>query len=73
MGGQCIDRDARGELIAVDLGDDPERVAHYVQVQDPSTARPQFLRVPPSITRVDEAVAWTFELGEQEYQPEQET
>ena len=62
----------RGELISIDLGDDPERVAHYVHVQDSSTERQYYLRVPPTITSADEAVAWTFGMDAQEYQPEQE-
>ncbi len=57
----------------VDLGNDPERVAHYVQVRDASTERQYFLRVPPSIRRADEAVAWTFALQEQDYELVQET
>lgn len=72
VGGTCIDCSQRGELISIHLGNDPEKVAHYVHVQDASTKRHYYLRVPPSISRVDEAVAWTFGLSEQEYQPEQE-
>jgi hypothetical protein len=73
MGGRCIERGKRGNLIEIDLGDDPERVAHYVQVQDSSTQRHYYLRVPPSITRADEAIAWTFGLNVRDYQPGQET
>jgi hypothetical protein len=73
VGGACIDRGTRGSLIEVDLSDDPEGVAHYVQVQDASTERQYYLRVPPSIRRADEAVAWTFGLSEQEYKPVRET
>jgi hypothetical protein len=73
VGGICIDQGTRGELIAVDLGNDPEEVAHYIHVKDASTQRQYYLRVPPSIRRVDEAVAWTFGLDEQDYQPAQET
>jgi uncharacterized protein DUF6745 len=72
MGGMCIDRSARGELIAVHLTgsiDDPERVAYYAHVKDSSTDREYYLRVPPSIKRADEAIAWTFGLNEEEYQP----
>ncbi|GHO96910.1 hypothetical protein KSF_069580 [Reticulibacter mediterranei] len=60
-------------MIEVDLGNDPEGVAHYVQVRDASTQRQYYLRVPPSIRRADEAIAWTFGLDEQDYQPGQET
>ncbi|MBV9228138.1 MAG: hypothetical protein JOZ18_02405 [Chloroflexi bacterium] len=74
VGGVCIDWGKRGRLIEIDLGpDDPERVAHYVQVQDSSTRRHYYLRVPPSITRADEAIAWTFGLDARGYQPGQET
>jgi uncharacterized protein DUF6745 len=73
VGGRCLDQGARGELIEVDLGDDPEGLAHYVHVRDASTQRQYSLRVPPSIRRADEAVAWTFGLDEQDYQPRQET
>jgi hypothetical protein len=74
VGGKQIDAGRRGKLIEIDLGTgDPERVAHYVQVQDSSTERQYYLRVPPSITTADAAIAWTFGLTESEYQPGQET
>src|ERR1051326_4095066 len=48
LGGQVIDTSPRGTLYEVELpADDPERVARYVQVQDASTERQYFLRVPP--------------------------
>jgi hypothetical protein len=72
VGGRFIDGGARGCLYAVDLVGDPEKVAHYVQVLDNSTGREYYLRVPPSIHRADEAVAWTFGLSAQDYQPVQE-
>ena len=74
MGGKQIDAGRRGKLIEIDLGThDPERVAHYVQVQDSSSERHYYLRVPPTITCVDEAIAWTFGLSARDYQPGQET
>jgi hypothetical protein len=73
VGGRCIDTGTRGNLIEVDLGNDPEGTAHYVQVKDASTQHQYYLRVPPSIRQADEAVAWTFGLDEQDYQPRQET
>ena len=54
-------------------GNDPEQVARYVQVQDASTERQYFLRVPPTIQTAAEAVAWSFGLPGKEYRPEQET
>jgi len=74
IGGKCIDKGRRGNLFEVDLGPAfRERVEHYVQVQDSSTERHYYLRVPPSITKADEAIAWTFGLDARDYQPGQET
>jgi uncharacterized membrane protein YcjF (UPF0283 family) len=72
IGAHWLDTGKYGSLYAVDLAPDPEEVAHYVHVQDSSSARSYYLRVPPTIHRADEAVAWTFGLGEEEYQPAQE-
>lgn len=72
--GVCIDRGRRGNLIRINLSlRDPEGVAHYVQVQDSSTERHYYLRVPPTITSADEAIAWTFGMDARAYQPGQET
>jgi len=72
VGAQVLDTGERGTLVAVDLGMDPEGVAHYVHMRDSSTEREYYLRVPPEIMRANQAVAWTFGLTEEEYQPEQE-
>ena len=74
IGGTVIDTGTRGSLIEVQLSsDDPERVARFVQVKDPSTDRIYHLRVPPSITQADRGVAWTFGLDVNDYQPIEET
>lgn len=74
VGGKQIDIGKRGKLIEIDLGRrDPERIAHYVQVQDSSTERQYYLRVPPSINGADEAIAWTFGMNARDYQLGQET
>jgi hypothetical protein len=74
LGGKRIDRGKRGSLIEIKLGSrSTDRVAHYVEVQDSSTERQYLLRVPPSISSADEAVAWTFGLTEADYRPAQET
>lgn len=73
IGAQWLDTGKHGNLYAVNLEPDPEGVAHYVHVRDPSSERAYYLRVPPTIRRADEAVAWTFGLNEREYQPVQET
>jgi hypothetical protein len=67
VGGTCIDSNQHGELIAVDLGNDPERVAHYLHIQDAATEPEGYRRVPPSIRQVNAALAWVAEVGEQEY------
>jgi hypothetical protein len=59
-GAKCIHQHEMGELFSIDLPDDPDRVLRSVRVTDPSTGRIYFLRVPPSIQRADDAVAWTF-------------
>lgn len=71
--GKVIERGPRGILYEVDLPSGPERRARYVQVQDASTARQYFLRVPPTIQTAAEAVAWSFQLAVEEYGPAQET
>lgn len=55
------------ELFRVDMMNDEPMV--MVKVICSSTSREYFLRVPPSMYSVDEAVAWTFGLTEVEYQP----
>jgi hypothetical protein len=73
LGGVVLDRGPRGTLYEVALPDDPERVARYVQVQDASTPRQYVLRVPPTIQTAAEAVAWSFQVGVEDYHPTQET
>lgn len=65
--GVCIDRGSQGTLIEITLEQDAERVAHYVQVKEPATPHPIFLRVPLSILYADEAVAQTMGNGGLEY------
>jgi len=63
-----------GDLFSIDLPEDPERFLRVVRVTDPSTSRRYFLRVPPSIARADDAVAWTFGFDTaKEYRPIAET
>jgi hypothetical protein len=74
LDGVVVDVGSRGTLYEVELPNvDPERVARYVQVQDASTSRTYFLRVPPTMQTADEAVAWMFHLAGAEYQPAHET
>jgi hypothetical protein len=74
LGGIALDSSPRGTLYEVRLPeDDPEEVARYVQVQDTSSARQYFVRVPPTIQTAAEAVAWSFGLPVEDYGPAQET
>jgi hypothetical protein len=59
-------------LYEVELKDDPERVARYVKVRDHSSKREYFLRVKPTINDADEALAFTFGMTKEEYNPIQE-
>jgi hypothetical protein len=68
-----IDGGPQGVLYEVALPDDPDQVARYVQVADPSTGREYFLRVPPTISTAEEGVAWTFDVNADEYRPAQES
>lgn len=74
LDGVVLDSSPHGTLYEVRLPeDDPEGVARYVQVQDASTKRRYFVRVPPTIQTAAEAVAWSFNLSAEEYHPAQET
>ena len=74
LGGVVIDTGERGTLYEARLReDDPEGVARYVQVQDATTLRHYFLRVPPTIQTSAEAIAWSFTVSVEEYRPAQET
>ena len=70
-GAQDISKDACGTLYRREMPDDEPLV--MVHVLDPSTDREYFLRVPPAIQTAQQAVAWTFEMDENEYQPVVET
>ena len=61
-----IDRDGENALLKKD-----DIVFAYVK--DSSTPRRYLLRVPPTMKRVREAIAWTFNMTEAEYQPLAET
>jgi hypothetical protein len=75
--GQIIDVGLRGTLYEVPLSgddeDEPEQVARYLQVQDASTPRQYFLRVPPWVETAAQAVAWSFRLPVEAYHPTRET
>jgi len=73
-GAELIHSHERGFLYSIDLADDPEGTLKAVKVICPSTARTYFLRVPPSIKRADDAVAWSFGFDlAKDYRPIAET
>jgi len=70
---KTIHTDEKGELIETSNIDDGDDVARFVKVIDPSTDRRYALRVPPEINTATSAVAWTFGVEEDTYQPTQES
>lgn len=74
LGGNVIDSGPRGTLYEVHLPDDgPEGVARYFQVQDASSARQYFLRIPSTVKKAAEAVAWSFQMTVEAYGSAHET
>jgi hypothetical protein len=59
--------DTINELLSIELPGDPEGVLKAVKVIDPSTGRTYILRVPPDMQRMKQALAWTFDVPEDEY------
>jgi hypothetical protein len=58
-----------GELFSIGVFGDPDGCVNAVRVTCSSTGRKYFLRVPPSIKRADDAVAWTFGFETANYRP----
>jgi hypothetical protein len=73
VGARFVAGGARGILYEVELPGEHERIARYVQVHDASSERVYYLRVPPTVSTAEEAVAWTFGLDAMEYRPARET
>jgi hypothetical protein len=71
-GAEEIHHDDFGTLYRKKIpGDEPLVMVKVVNsTPEPDNSfKDYFLRVPPSITRAREAVAWTFDIPEQEYDP----
>jgi hypothetical protein len=62
--------DDTGTLYTFKDGDTP---FNLIQLKDSSTARQYILRVPPTVKRAREAVAWTFSMPEELWSPAKET
>lgn len=67
----CSNEDGENQLLKVNLNEREPMM--YVKVICPSTKKYYFLRVPPNMKTVKEAIAWTFNLTENQYKPIQET
>ena len=65
-----IDRRRNLELIRVNWRRGEEPLC-LIKVKCPSAGVFYALRVPPDIKTVPEAVAWTFDLSDREYRPEE--
>ncbi len=76
-GARLIHHDATGRLWETTESIEGDRwspKARFVEVvnstpEPDGTRRHYFIRVPPTMRTAREAVAWTFELGDVEYQP----
>lgn len=72
LGGKVIHQEGTSQLIHVNMGKHLEHM-RLVKVQDASTGEFYLLRVPPNMKTCKQAIAWTFELEEEEYDPVIET
>ena len=73
VGAKRIQKDDYGELVEIELPNDPEKIARYVKVKDSSTTRLYYLRIPPTVETCKAGIAWSFGLEEKDYLPDQET
>jgi len=69
---KTIHKDGENELIMISLRKNEEPI-FLVKVKDPSSQAYYMLRVPPNVRTCKEAIAWTFRLSSEEYNPIMET
>jgi len=69
---EILDRSGEYELVKIDWHKREEPI-YLVKVKCPSTGAFYTLRIPPDMKTVKEAVAWTFDVSADQYQPEIET
>jgi hypothetical protein len=67
-----ISREGDNEFLKIDRYKIEEPIC-LIRVRCPSTGVFCVLRVPPTVKTIKEAIAWTFGLGETEYNPLIET
>jgi hypothetical protein len=76
LGAKPVHQDDTGELYKATLADDEALVLVKVTNSTPEsdgTVKDYWLRVPPTMTRARDAVAWTFGMQAADYQPTRET
>lgn len=71
VGAKVIHRDGSSRLMRVETELMPAMV--MVEVKDSSTGERYLLRVPPTIRKCKEAIAWTFNMDDSDYAPKKET
>ena len=54
--------DKKNQLLSIDLPDDPDGKLVAMKLNDPSTGMIYFIRVPPSMNLMDQALAWSFNV-----------
>jgi hypothetical protein len=75
-GAKLIHSDETGSLYKKEFPDDAPLVMVHVLNSTPESdgsTKKYMLRVPPTMVRARQAVAWTFDIPEQEYRPLVET
>ncbi|MFX0043466.1 MAG: DUF6745 domain-containing protein [Candidatus Hodarchaeota archaeon] len=70
--GKIIHQEGDSQLINLNLGNITEHI-RVVKVKDSTTKKYYILRVPPTVKTCRQAIAWTFGLEEDEYNPTIET
>ena len=70
--GKIIHQDGDSQLKNLNLGNITEPI-RVVKVKDSTTKKYYILRVPPTVKTCKQAIAWTFGLEEEEYNPTMET
>jgi hypothetical protein len=75
-GAAMIHEDHFGKLYSKEIpGDEPIVMVRVINASPEPDGhhKPYWLRVPPTVKSAHEAVAWTFGLTPEQYQPEQES
>jgi len=70
--GIVIHQEGDSQLIKLDLGNITEPI-RVIKVRDSSTKKYYILRVPPTVKTCKQAIAWTFGMEEDEYDPIKES